>query len=89
MKAKKENKTYRVTSDLEKQRYLKEGFDIYDDEGKLLEYSPLKKIAYSEYAKAKAENEELKVRIAELKTRIAELETGQEGKTKNARKVSE
>lgn len=60
MKAKKENKTYRITSELEKQRYLKEGFDIYDDEGNLLEYSPSKKIAYSAYAALLKENEELK-----------------------------
>ena len=63
MKAKKENKTYRITSELEKQRYLKEGYDIYDDEGNLLEYSPSKKIAYSAYAALQKENEELKAEL--------------------------
>ena len=86
MKAKKENKTYRIDSELEKQRYLKEGFDIYDDNGKLLEYSPLKKIAYSEYAKLQAENESLKARIAELE---AVGEVAQEGKAKTTKKASE
>ena len=48
MKAKKENKIYKIVTEEEKNRYLKEGFDIYDDSGKLLEYSPAKKISYSE-----------------------------------------
>lgn len=66
MKAKKENKVYRINTEQEKSRYLKEGFDIYDDEGKVLEYSPLKKIAYSEYVKLQADNEKLKDTIAKL-----------------------
>ena len=60
MKAKKENKVYRITTDQEKQRYLREGFDIYNDEGVLTEYSPLKKIEYCKYAALKKELEELK-----------------------------
>lgn len=76
MKAKKENKSYRITTEVEKQRYLKEGYDIYDDNGTLLEYSPLKKIAYSEYAKLQKENASLaalQVRNAELEAENAEL----------------
>ena len=65
MRAKKENKSYRISTEQEKQRYLKDGYDIYDDEGKLLEYSPLKKIAYSEYDKLKKENEELRAKVVE------------------------
>lgn len=60
MKAKKENKVYRITTEQEKQRYLKEGYDIYDDEGTLIEHSPLKKIEYGKYAALKKELEELK-----------------------------
>lgn len=66
MKAKKENKVYRITTEVEKKRYLKEGFDIYDDDGKILEHSPLKKIAYSEYAKLQGENAALKEEIKVL-----------------------
>lgn len=83
MKAKKENKVYTINTEQEKQRYLKEGFDIYDDSGNVQEYSPKKKIAFSEYMKAAkeiehlqklvaergAENEALKAEIAALKTR--------------------
>ena len=75
MKAKKENKSYRISTEQEKQRYLKDGFDIYDDDGKLLEYSPLKKIAYGEYAKLQAENASLKAENEALRTRVAELES--------------
>ncbi len=67
MRAKKENKVYRITTESEKQRYLKEGYDIYDEEGKILEHSPLKKIAYGEYAKAKEENDALRAENQELK----------------------
>lgn len=60
MRAKKENKVYRIHTESEKQRYLKEGYDIYDDAGNLLEHSPLKKISYSAYAALQAELAALK-----------------------------
>ena len=55
MKAKKDNKIYRI-NDAQKKRYLADGYDIYDDEGNLLEYSPLKKIEYNKYVKVVQEN---------------------------------
>lgn len=70
MKAKKENKIYRITTDVEKQRYLKAGFDIYDDDGKLLEYSPLKKIEYGKYAKFLEETIALRAENSMLKAEI-------------------
>lgn len=65
MKAKKDNKVYRIV-ETQKKRYLADGYDIYDDEGSLLEYSPLKKVEYNKYIAIVRENEELKARIAEL-----------------------
>lgn len=65
MKAKKENKVYAINSEQEKQRYLKEGYDIYDDEGNIMEHSPKKKIAFSEYMKAAKEIERLQILSAE------------------------
>ena len=76
MKAKKENKIYQINGEIEKQRYLKDGYDIYDDEGKLLEYSPLKKIAYSDYDKLVKENASLKAENESMRMRLAELEVG-------------
>ena len=70
MRAKKENKVYQINTEAEKQRYLNAGFDIYDDKGKLLEHSPLKKIAYGEYAKLQEENKALKAEIAKLKKEV-------------------
>lgn len=68
MKAKKGNKVYRITED-NKRRYLEEGFDIYDDDGEVLEYSPQKKVLYSDYVRATKE-------IASLREKIKELEAG-------------
>ena len=50
MKAKKENKVYNI-NEIQKQAYLKEGFDIYEDNGELIEYSPKKTITYNEHIK--------------------------------------
>ena len=50
MKAKKENKVYEVDKII-KDRYVKLGYDIYDDEGNLIEYAKNKTVAYEEYEK--------------------------------------
>lgn len=73
MKAKKENKVYTINTEQEKQRYLKEGYDIYSNEGVLLEHSPLKKISYSKYAELEKENESLKAENEQLKETIEKL----------------
>ena len=62
MIAKKDNKEYSVTNET-KNLYLKDGYDIYDDDGEVIEYSPKKTISYNEYIK---EIEELKEQIANL-----------------------
>lgn len=66
MRAKKENKIYTINTEQEAARYLDDGYDIYNDEGEVLDYSPKKKIAFSEYMKLKKENEELAARLAEV-----------------------
>lgn len=73
MKAKKENKVYTINTDQEKQRYLKEGYDLYDDEGNVEAYSPQKKIAFSEYVKAVKEIERLQTLLSENNTEIETL----------------
>lgn len=90
MKAKKENKIYQINGEIEKQRYLKDGYDIYDDEGKLLEHSPLKKIAYSDYDKLVKENASLKAENERMKMRLAELEVGTnaDGEAKTGKKAA-
>ena len=66
MKAKKENKVYTIIEQ-EKKRYLEEGYDIYSDEGEIIEHSPKKTVKYSEYEKVLKENESLKAEVKELK----------------------
>ncbi len=73
MKAKKENKVYVINTEQEKERYLKEGFDIYDDDGKVVAYSPLKKIAYSDYMKAVKEIGRLQEFVAERNAEVEAL----------------
>lgn len=59
MKAIKGNKVYSVDETTKKQ-YLSQGYDIYDDSGKLIEKSPSATVPYSEYAAVKAELDKLK-----------------------------
>lgn len=56
--AKKDNKVYNV-DEVDKKRYLEDGYDIYED-GKIVEHSPKKQIAYSEYVKLQEELEKVK-----------------------------
>ena len=49
LEARKENKVYHIDERMKK-AYLNDGFDIYDD-GQLVEYTPLKKIKYSDHLK--------------------------------------
>lgn len=74
MRAKKENKVYQISADTEKERYLKQGFDIYNDEGELIEHSPLKKIEYGKYAVLKKELEAVKAELEVVKSEKADDE---------------
>ena len=78
MKAKKENKIYEVDK-ITMDRYIKEGYDIYDDEGKLIKNAKNKTVSYEEYEKVKKELEELKkaktkeATVEEIKLKLTEL----------------
>lgn len=66
LEARKENKVYQI-NDAQKERYLKEGFDIYNGD-KVVAHTPLKKIAYGEHLAIVAEkDEEIKKLKAEIK----------------------
>lgn len=66
MIAKKENKIYEIGG-LERARYVRDGFDIYDDDGQLVEYGAGKTVPYGQYAEAMA-------MIAELKAELEKAE---------------
>ena len=77
MLARKLNRVYNI-SDVEKDTYLKRGFDIVDEKGNLIEASADKKISYAEHlkaleeAKANGSNEELEAKVAELEKALEE-----------------
>lgn len=74
MIAVKANKEYRVTEE-NKQIYLNDGYDIMNDNGEIIEYSPKKTIKYSEYQKLEKELEEAKANGSnvELTKQVEEL----------------
>lgn len=75
MIAVKANKEYSV-NESNKEMYLNDGYDILDDNGKVIEYSPKKTIKYSEYQKLEKELAELKANggsNAELTKQVEEL----------------
>lgn len=59
MKAVKGNKVYTI-DESSKARYQADGFDISDDEGKVIAYGAGKKASYEGYQALKEENERLK-----------------------------
>lgn len=59
MKAVKGNKVYTVSEEGAK-TYQQQGFDIYDEDGELLQYGAGKTVSYEEYARLKKELEEAK-----------------------------
>ena len=73
MKALKGNKEY-IIDEKQKKAYLEAGFDIKDDDGKVIAYGRGKTVPYADHAALKAENEALKAENEALKARNAELE---------------
>ncbi len=83
MKAKKENKVYEVDKTT-KDKYIKAGYDIYNDEGKLIENGKNKTVSYKEYEELKNKLEQatkvpnnakaLKEQCEQLETEKAELQ---------------
>lgn len=64
----KENRTYQVgENETLRKAYLAQGFDIVDENGKVVENSPSKTVPYSQYAALLEENTKLKEQIAASK----------------------
>ncbi|MBQ5399346.1 MAG: hypothetical protein IIU14_07940 [Ruminococcus sp.] len=78
MRAVKDNREYTLTTDIEKRLYQKRGFDIFDDEGKLIAYGAGRTVPLEEHLKLKEENEKLKEENEKLKKEIAKLRKGAE-----------
>lgn len=66
MTARKHNKCYSIT-EREAHTFQQDGYDIYDDAGKLIEYGAGKKVPLEKFVELQKENEKLKAEIADLK----------------------
>lgn len=81
MRAKKDNKVYDIDQS-QANRYMKQGFDIFNDDGSLYSYSDLKTIKYSDHLK---EVNELKEKLDEAQKENAslkkKLESASQGET--------
>ena len=73
MYAKRMNKIHEISTPQEKQAYLERGFDIYDDDDDLLEASPQKTVAYSEYIKLRAASEAMRKELYLLRSENEQL----------------
>lgn len=70
MLAIKDNKEYNV-NEIDKKRYLEDGYDIYNEKGEVIEYSPKKMIRFVDHLK---KIEVLNEKIKELEEANKELE---------------
>lgn len=85
MYAKKANKVYRV-DDVTKDGYLKQGYDICDDSGNIIEHSAKATIPYAEYEKVL---KELSDTMSELETIKAELKNIKSSDRQESKKKTE
>ena len=65
MRAERGNKEY-VIDETMVSDYQNQGYDIYDDDGKIVAYGKGKTVPYEEYMALKAENQELKQKLLVL-----------------------
>lgn len=75
MKASKDNKVYTIT-EAEKDFYIKQGFDILDDKGNVIENGAGKTISIEDYESLKIDKEKLEKENKKLKEEIKELKKG-------------
>lgn len=71
MRAIKANKVYQI-DETQKKSYQDMGYDIQDDNGKVVAYGRGKTVPYGDYMAVKEENDKLKTMVAELKAAAVE-----------------
>lgn len=72
MRAVKENRQYTIT-DADVKSFVNDGYDIYDDNGKLVAYGAGKTVAFDKYAKLMAQVESKNDEIVALRDEIESL----------------
>ena len=85
MKATKGNKTY-IINPQDQQHYQNLGYDIMDDDGKVVAYGRGKTVPYSEYAQLKAGYDRLFAEIQEMRA-SANTSTGGEDTSLDSEKA--
>lgn len=80
MRAERGNKEY-VISEAMASDYQNQGYDIYDDDGKIMVYGKGKTVPYEEYMALKAKNQELEHKLQDLQKTVC---TGKESLKKKA-----
>ena len=63
MKAVKENKVYTI-DETQRKAYAAQGFDITDENGRIIKYAAGKTVPYAQYATVLEENNRLKKQLA-------------------------
>jgi hypothetical protein len=74
MYAKRMNKSYQISTPQEKKAYLERGYDIYDDDGNIIEYSAKKTVPYGEHAALLKKYEELEAEYNATKAELEDME---------------
>ena len=72
MYAIKGNKQYTLTNEAERKNYLAQGYDIVDDDGDIIEYSPTKTMPFKQVAETIKNAERLEKQNAALEAELAE-----------------
>ena len=86
MKAIKGNRVYTIT-EADKKAFVNEGFDILDDEGKVVAYGKGKTVPYETYAKVKEQVKALQDAVDALEDEVKALKKKSTKKT--AKKADE
>ena len=81
MRAVKENKEYTI-EESQQGFYLAQGFDIYGDDGELLEAAPGKTVSYDEYAA-------LQKKLEDLEAELQKAQSQGKGKNKGVETVED
>ena len=76
MTAERGNKVYTINESM-KDQYQADGFDIRDDDGKVIAYGKGKSVPYGDYAALKAENEQLRAQLAAAEKKAGPKKAGE------------
>lgn len=78
MKATKGNKVYTI-NETQKAMYQSQGYDIVDDEGRVIQYGAGKSVSYEEYKTLEDKSKKLEEENKKLKGEIKKLKEPKQG----------